>query len=218
MQLKSEFIQSKMGSEIVIAVTAAMETAINTCLKMDPDALTQFARFSDKVIAIELEDTGIKLYCLPSALGISIMSQYQGEADTLISGRPLSMAKLALMNDTQVMFDGEVKITGDVELGQKFKKALERIDIDWEEHLSRVTGDVIAHKTGQAIREMASWWRNNTARAQTNGREYLQQEADVLPVGDEAEDLYHGIETLRDDTARIEARIKQLVSKHKKAD
>ncbi|VAW91869.1 Protein YigP (COG3165) clustered with ubiquinone biosynthetic genes [hydrothermal vent metagenome] len=213
MQAKTE-----LKSEIAMAVTAAMETAINAYLKMDPDASGQFARFNDKVIAIELVDMGIKLFCLPSAQGISIMSQYQGEADTLISGRPLSMAKLALMNDTQVMFDGEVKISGDVELGQKFKKAIEDIDIDWEEHLSRATGDVIAHKTGQAIREMASWWRNNKTRAQANGREYLQQEVDVLPMCDEAETLYQNIETLRDDTARIEARIKQLAGKNKESE
>ncbi len=211
MQAKSESIKS----EIAIAVTAAMETAVNTYLQMDPEALEQFAVFNEKVIAIELEGTGIKLYCLPNKQGITIMSQYQGDADTLISGRPVSMAKLALLNDTQVMFEGEVKISGDVELGQKFKKALENIDIDWEEHLSRVTGDVIAHKTGSAIREMASWWRNNKKHAQTNSREYLQQEVDVLPMSEEVEHLYHGIETLRDDTARIEARIKQLLNKNK---
>jgi len=206
--------KSEITSEIAMAMTAALETTINTCLKMDPDALAQFARFDNKVIAVELDGTGIKLYCLPSASGISIMTQYQGETDTLISGRPVSMAKLALFNDTQVMFAGEVKISGDVELGQKFKKALESIDIDWEEHLSRLTGDVIAHKTGQAIREMVSWWRNNKAHAQANGREYLQQEVDVLPINDEVEALYNDIETMRDDTARIEARIKLLVSKN----
>ena len=206
-------------SEIAMAITAALETTINAYLKLDPETLQQFARLKDKVIAIELEgmpDFTIKLYCLPSTQGISIMSQYQGKADTLISGRPLSLAKLTLFKDTRVMFDGEVKITGDVELGQKFKKILEGIDIDWEEHLSSVTGDVIAHKAGHAIQEISSWWRNNKARAETNGRDYLQQEVEVLPMSNEAEIFYNDIETLRDDTARIEARIKQLASKNKK--
>jgi len=218
MQAKSESSQSNISSEIAMAITAAMESAVNTYLKMDPEAFEQFAHFSEKVIAIELEDTGIKLFCLPTQQGMTIMSQYQGDADTLISGRPISMAKLALLNDTQVMFEGEVKISGDVELGQKFKKVLENIEIDWEEHLSRITGDVIAHKTGQAIREMASWWRNNKEHAQNNGREYLQQEIDVLPMSDEVEHFYKGIETLRDDTARIEARIKQLTTKNRETE
>jgi len=200
----------EIKSEITVAITAALEAAVNGYLKMDPDGLNNFSQFREKVIAIELDSTGITLFCLPDAHGITIMSQYQGEADTTISGRAVSMAKLTLLNDTQVMFDGEVTITGDVELGQQFKKALDNIDIDWEEHLSRITGDVIAHKAGHFIREISSWWHNNAERAQHNGREYLQHELDILPIGDEAETHYAGIEKLRDDAARLEARIKRL--------
>ena len=202
----------ELKSEIAIAITAAMETTVNGYLKMDPEALSRFARFSDKVIAIELDTTGLTLYCLPSAEGVAIMSQYQGEPDTTISGRPISMAKLTLLNDTQVMFDGEVKISGDVELGQQFKKALDGLDIDWEEHLSRITGDLIAHKTGHFFREITQWWHNNRQHAQDNSREYLQQEMEILPMGEEAEVFYSEIEQLRDDTARLEARIRRLDS------
>jgi len=201
-----------LKAEVSMALTAALETAINTYLQMDPDTLHRLARFSDKVIAIELQDTGITLFCLPQAQGMTIMSQYQGEPDTIISGRPVSLAKLTILNDTQVMFAGDVTISGDVELGQGFKKLLENMDIDWEEHLSRVTGDIIAHKTGHAIREMASWWRNNGKRAQENGREYLQEEIKVIPDEEEVEAFFAGVETLRDDAARLAARISQLAT------
>ena len=201
-----------LKTELSMALTAALETAINTYLQMDPDTLRKLANFSDKVIAIELLDTGLTLYCLPQADGMSIMTQYQGEVDTTISGRPVSLAKLTVLNDTQVMFAGDVTIRGDVELGQRFKKLLENMDIDWEEHLSRVAGDVIAHKTGHAIREMAAWWRNNRERSQENGREYLQEEVQVIPGKDEVETFYRDVETLRDDVARFAARLSQLES------
>ena len=202
-----------LKAEISMALTAALETAINTYLQMDPDTLQQLSKFSDKVIAIELLDTGLTLYCLPQAQGMTIMSQYQGEPDTTISGRPVSLAKLTIMNDTQVMFAGEVTISGDVELGQRFKKLLENMDIDWEEHLSRVTGDIVAHKTGHAIREMAAWWRNNSERAQQNGREYLQEEVNILPEKQEVEAFFNDVEFLRDDAARLAARISNLQEK-----
>jgi len=202
-----------LKTEISMALTAALETAINTYLQMDPDTLQQLSKFSDKVIAIELLDTGLTLYCLPQAQGMTIMSQYQGAPDTTISGRPVSLAKLTIMNDTQVMFAGEVTISGDVELGQRFKKLLENMDIDWEEHLSRVTGDIVAHKTGHAIREMAVWWRNNSERAQQNGREYLQEEVNILPEKHEVEAFFSDVESLRDDVARLAARITNLQEK-----
>ncbi len=202
-----------LKAEISMALTAALETAINTYLQMDPDTLQQLSKLSDKVIAIELQDTGLTLYCLPQTQGMSIMSQYQGAPDTTISGRPVSLAKLTIMNDTQVMFAGEVTISGDVELGQRFKKLLENMDIDWEEHLSRVTGDIVAHKTGHAIREMAAWWRNNSERAQQNGREYLQEEVNILPEKQEVEAFFSDVESLRDDVARLAARISNLQEK-----
>jgi ubiquinone biosynthesis protein UbiJ len=201
-----------LKAEMSMALTAALETAINAYLQMDPDTREKLAQLADKVIAIELVDTGITLFCLPQAAGMTIMTQYQGEADTTISGRPLSLARLSVMNDTQVMFAGEVTIRGDVELGQRFKKLLENMDIDWEEHLARVAGDVIAHKTGHAIRELAAWWRNNRERSQENGREYLQQEIQVIPDQEEAEAFYHDVEALRDDVARLAARIARLES------
>ena len=141
------------------------------------------------------------------------MSQYQGAPDTTISGHPISLAKLTIMNDTQVMFAGEVTISGDVELGQRFKKLLENMDIDREEHLSRVTGDIVAHKTGHAIREMAAWWRNNSERAQQNGREYLQEEVNILPEKQDVEAFFSDVESLRDDVARLAARISNLQQK-----
>jgi len=202
-----------LKAEISMALTAALETAINTYLQMDPETLQQLSKFSDKVIAIELQDTGLTLYCLPQTQGMTIMSQYQGAPDTTISGRPVSLAKLTIMNDTQVMFAGEVTISGDVELGQRFKKLLENMDIDWEEHLSRVTGDIVAHKTGHAIREMAAWWRNNSERAQQNGREYLQEEVNILPEKQEVEAFFSDVESLRDDVARLAARITNLQQK-----
>ena len=202
-----------LKAEASTALTAALETAINAYLQMDPDTLQRLGDFADKVIAIEMQDTGIILYCLPEASGINIMSQYHGEPDTIIAGRPVSLAKLGLLHDTQVMFEGEVTIRGDVELGQRFKRLLENMDIDWEEHLSRVVGDVIAHKTGHAIREMASWWRNNRERAQENSREYLQEEIQLVPSREEVETLYQDVETLRDDVARLAARIANLESR-----
>lgn len=199
-----------LKAEVSMALTAALETAINSYLQLDTDTMQKLAGFSDKVIAIELQDTGLTLYCLPQPHGLTIMTHYEGEADTTISGRPVSLARLAVMDDTEVMFAGDVIIRGDVELGQRFKKLLENMDIDWEEHFARVAGDVIAHKTGHTIREMATWWRNSAERSRANAREYLQEEVQIIPDKEEVEAFYTAVETLRDDVARAAARISQL--------
>lgn len=205
-------------SELLIAATAGLEQAVNAWLALDPDALARFGPCFGKVIAIDLQQTGLMLYCLPTPQGLTFMTQYQGKADTTLSGRPFALFKLATGDSTRVMFDGEVTIRGDVELGQAFKRAMDRLDIDWEEHLSRLTGDVIAHKAGYVVRELAQWWQNNSARLAANAREYIQDEVQLNPSRAEAEDFYRHIANLRDDLARLQARVDILLKKQGQSD
>ena len=116
--------------ELAMTITAGLETALNTALRLDPAALDQLTRFTDKVIAIELQGLDLTLYLLPGSHGITLMSQYPAEPDTVLSGTPLAMAKMALGPDaSKVLFAGEVTIRGDVETGQRFKRLLDELEI-----------------------------------------------------------------------------------------
>jgi len=204
-----------LRSELAVAATAAIEQAVNGFLQLDPNSARSLGRFEGKVIAMVLEGSGVTLYCLPGQNGMHIMTQYTGPVDTTIAGRPAAMLRLAVGDSRQVLFSGEVTIRGDVELGQRFKRMLDKLHIDWEEHLSRLTNDLIAHKLGFVAREAASWLQNAGQRLSRDGAEYLQQEVFATPTHEEVEAYYQGVETLRDDVARLAARIQQLNSKLK---
>jgi len=201
-----------LSTELALAATELLEQSINAALRLDPAGAAGLARFSGKVVAIELQDSPLTVYCLPDAGSLMLLSQYSGEPDTVLRGRPLALLKLMSGDSRRVMLAGEVKIEGDVELGRQFKQALERLQFDWEEALARIAGDVGAHKTGHLLREVASWWANTRERLAANGAEYLQQEVWVLPTRTEVEQFYQDVETLRDDVARFAARLEQLES------
>jgi len=199
-----------LSAELALAATEILEQSINAALRLDPAGAAALDRFTGKVIAIELQDSPLTVYCLPGAGSLMLLSQYSGEPDTVLRGRPLALLKLVGGDSRQVMLSGEVKIEGDVELGRQFKQALDRLHIDWEEILSRITGDVVAHKAGLLLREVANWWSNTRERLAANGAEYLQQEVWVLPTRAEVEQFYQQVETLRDDVARLASRLEQL--------
>ena len=205
-------------SELAVAATAGLEQAVNAWLTLDPDALTRFAPCFGKVIALDLQGTGLMLYCLPGKQGLTFMSQYQGKPDTTLSGRPFALFKLAIGDSTEVMFEGEVTIRGDVELGQVFKRAMDKLDIDWEEHLSHLTGDVIAHKAGHLLREFGQWWQHSRQRMAEDAREYIQDEVQLNPTRNEAEHFYRDVAKLRDDVARLSARVNILLKKRGQSD
>lgn len=196
-----------LAAEFAASAAEALEHTVNAALRLDPEGAAAFGRFSGKVIAIELQDSPLSLYCLPAAGSLMLLSQYGGEPDTVLRGRPLALIKLVAGDSRRVMLEGEVQIEGDVELGQQFKQVLDRLQIDWEEQLARVSGDVVAHKAGQLWRDLGNWWGLTRERLAANGAEYLQQEMWVLPTHHEVERFYQDVETLRDDVARLAAKL-----------
>ena len=199
------------SAELAMSVTAGLETALNTALRLDPEAFQRLEKFSGKVIALELQGLNLTLYLLPGPDGISLMTQYCAEPDTILSGTPLAMAKMALApNASNVLFAGEVTIRGDVETGQRFKRLLDELDIDWEELVSRFSGDVVAHKLGNLVRATTTWGQQTLTILGQDAAEYLQQEGQDLPLPATVQQFMQAVDTLRDDTARLEARVARL--------
>ena len=195
--------------------TAGLEQALNALLRLDPGATKQLAKLHGQVVAVVLRGLALELYFVADESGqLQVLGQHEGTADAVISGSPFNLIRATDSQEGSAqLFAGDMSITGNTELAHQFSGILGNLDIDWEEHLSRVTGDIVAHKTGHAIREMAAWWRNNSERAQQNGREYLQEEVNILPEKQEVEAFFSDVESLRDDVARLAARITNLQQK-----
>jgi ubiquinone biosynthesis protein UbiJ len=110
------------------------------------------------------------------------------------------------------LFKGDVQIDGDTELGQRFQDILRNMDIDWEERLSLILGDVAAHKLGNAVRGLFQWGRRGVASLQENLNEYITYETNSVPARFEVDNFNQDVDNLRDDTERLNARVQRLQS------
>ena len=197
--------------QLPTAITAALETAINGVLALDPDTVQSLRELDGKVIAIELRGLDTALYLIPTDRGLNVFGHFEGEPDTTLRGAPLAMARMSLAEQaSDSFFAGEVEISGDVELGGRFREILDGLDIDWEEHLSHITGDVVAHKVGSAVRDILQWGRKTLDTLGRDGAEYLQEESRDLPNRYEVDGFLAEVDGLRSDVDRLEARIKRL--------
>ena len=203
-----------MLPELNAAFTAVLETAVNSYLKLAPDSLTRLGRLQGKVVAVELRGLKQTLYLLPDQQGLMIQSHFEGEPDATLSGTPVSFAELSLSsNPNRVLFRGDVTISGDIKLGQDFKRILDELDVDWEEVLSQYTGDVVAHKLGDLLRGFNQWGRNTLNTLGQDAAEYLQQESFDLPFKEEVEPFLKEVNRVRDDVERLAARVARLQQK-----
>jgi ubiquinone biosynthesis protein UbiJ len=108
------------------------------------------------------------------------------------------------------VFEGRVRVEGDTALAQHFGTILADLDIDWEEQLSKLTGNIVAHEVGRVARTAAGYADRMRATLEQNLREYLQEEARVLPTRFEIREFLDAVDVLRDDVERLGARIERL--------
>lgn len=195
-------------------ISRGLEATFNRYLGMDPVACARLAGLDGRVIALELRGLDLMLVFRVQGQGIAFIDEPDQKPDTLLRGTPLSITRLGFGrgNATGTLFSGDVEISGDVETGQAFKAVLDAIDIDWEEQLARLTGDVVAHQLGNAARHTGRWLDNARLTLEQDLSEYLQEELRVVPTRIEIENLIEDIGRLGMDTDRLEARLRRLLA------
>lgn len=195
-------------------IASIIEIALNRALQMDEHTLNQVIALRGKVIGIELgnETTGINVsfYLAPALDGIQVLTECETGADTTIRGTPLSLLQTALSDDRKTLFKGEVVIDGDMALGQKFQKILDGLEMDWEEPLSKIIGDIAAHQVGEVVRGFAGFAKSAFNSLTMSTSEYFQEETKDVVNSVELERYTNKIDVLRADVDRLEARFNKV--------
>lgn len=190
---------------------AGLESALNRYLRLDPAIGARLAPLAGKVIALELRGLDLTLHMLPHGGGIHLLGDYAGVPDTVISGALFSLLRLGVgKGERGPLFEGAVEVRGDVETGQRFEAVLRDIDIDWEEQLSRLVGDVAAHQVGVMLRGVRDWGIRSADHLRRDIGDYLQEESAQLPRHEEVDEFTAAVDRLRGDADRLAARVRRL--------
>jgi ubiquinone biosynthesis protein UbiJ len=193
-----------------------LETAFNNYLALDPEAPEKLTAFDGKLICINISGLNKRIYLLINGSKISVLKQHDAEPDATIIGSPAALFKLGVHRDSApLFFAGEVEIRGDTRLGRQFKSLLADMEIDWEEHLSRLIGDIAAHRVAGLFNELKEWSESVAGNFADDVGEYLQEESRDVVSGAEMGMFYQQVDKLRDDTERLKARIDRLSAVHR---
>jgi ubiquinone biosynthesis protein UbiJ len=163
-------------------------------------------------VAIRVRGTALAMYFVFDQEQINLTTEFGEEPDVVISGSLLTLARMLRGTGEAAIRSGDVELTGDAATAQRFQKLLEFTKPDIEEELSRVIGDVAAHRIGELARAFGSWARDARTTMGENLREYLQEENRKLPTRYEVERFSDRVDVLRDDVERVAARLDRLES------
>ena len=188
------------------------EIAGNRVLALDDNALEHCRELQGCIVSIELTDLDKTLYCHPGSWGIRFSQQKPSrDPDSRIRGRLMALVNLSLQKDKlSTSIQERVEIIGNASVAQKFQKLFSEMDIDWEEQLAQVTGDITAYRIFQGMNKARQWLHGSFDSLSSSTWEYLQEESRHLPTQVEFDAFSEQVTQTRYDVERLEARLAQL--------
>jgi ubiquinone biosynthesis protein UbiJ len=187
-----------------------LEQALNRNVADSRRAQSLVRQLDGRVMSLVAQDTPVTLYFRARDGRLSIVTRHEGDVDASLAGTPLSLLMLAGPRAEGGLRGGSVRIEGDAEVAQRFRELLAVARPDVEEELALVLGDVAAHRIARVARDLLQWGRAATDSLATNVVEFLQEEGRDLPTRVETEEFLAGVDRLRDDAERLEARLARL--------
>jgi len=192
---------------IIQGLTVSIEAVVNTALRYDPASQKKIAAISD-ILAVEVTTPALTLYIRGQADGIVVLSYCEAPVATHLQGSPLDL--LALLKQPSNLSNSGVTLAGSTSLLQQWQGILQQLDIDWEDAISQIIGDIAGPLASSGIRASAQWAQSQAKEQQRLIAEYLPEELKVTPSKPEVEQLFDGISHLKLDVDRLEARLKRI--------
>ncbi|MCH9644168.1 MAG: SCP2 sterol-binding domain-containing protein [Gammaproteobacteria bacterium] len=193
-----------------------LEKAINGYCRLDQNTIDRLQSLEGKVIQCDITDWGAHLYILPHDHGMRLTKDHTGSVDTTISGTLNGLMRVGCQKGSSTAATkNNVSITGNMQVAQSMQEILGKIDIDWEEHLSKLMGDSIAHQIGWRTRQVVSAGKGIADSFKQSLTEFLHHESRSVPTQKECDAFCQDVTHVKNDVERVEARINQLKQKMK---
>ena len=192
------------------AAVATLERAINFALRYDPGTTLKLESLHGQVFAIECTEPALILFIHIDA-PMRLSEHYDGPVTTRIVGSLKDFTQLATAEDPAgALINSDISVHGKsgplIELQQIFKL----LDVDWEEPIAEIIGDVPAHHVGVGIRRAAKFAKTLPPKLQTRIEKHLYEESKLLPTRADVDQWVDGVAKLNIDIERMRARVMQL--------
>ena len=192
-------------------IASVLERALNATLAMDPASVQLLAKLDGRVIAMNIESIDGSFYLLPHRERVTIEIDHDQNPDIVIKGGLLAYVRSATASVRgSANPDQLLEISGDAHSVAVLRDFLRSLQLDFEEQLSSLIGDMPARQAGNQIRSFAEWAEQVGQSIAVNTGEYLTEEKQLLVARPRIDRFLIAVDQLRNDTERLASRLGTL--------
>ena len=177
---------------------------LNRLLAAESWARERLAPFSGETLELRAPPLPTLRFAIREGGGVQASDAEPGLVMTL---KPQLVAALVRGEDHALR---AVVVEGNSRLAAEVLVLVRHLRWDAEEDLSRIVGDVAAHRIAAAGRAFAAWHFDAAQRLIAAFVDYATEEKRVLTRRAELDELAESLARLRDGTARLEKRLERL--------
>ena len=187
---------------------SAAAAVVNHLLRGAAWARAELKAHAGKTARFELFPAGFSLTVLDS--GEVSAAGVDAVAAVTLRLTPGLMLRLAARDESAWQ---EVDAAGDTDFAATINQLARNLRWDVEEDLSRVFGDIAAHRMVETGRVFRRWGNQSAEGVARSFTEYWTEEQPVIVAPRELDEFNRDVDTLRDDAARLEKRVEILINR-----
>ena len=194
------------------------EELLNRVLAKDPHLQSQLVKFAGKSLQINVHPPGIMVTALLEKDRIELLSTEAELRDiqitASITGNVGQLLPLILeKRDNRPLSNPALAITGDASFIQELHASLSSLDIDWEDYLAPLLGNLITNELSHISNDIRNWSKQASVNMRRNVNEYLTEEARIFPKKEQLDDFSEEMDYLKIRIDRINAKASILDQK-----
>lgn len=187
-----------------------LEDVVNRGISTSVEAADLCRRLSGRRLLVD--PRGLPGFLLVAAEDDALRFSFTDDpaADCTVRGLPITLIGAGMSGTAEALRQGAAEVSGDPSIAQDFRRLLDLVRPDWEEELSRIFGDLIAHQLGNLARGVLDWGRRAADTLARDSGEFLTEESRQIPTRFEIEEFLDEVDRLRDDVERCAARLERI--------
>ncbi|GIU46847.1 ubiquinone biosynthesis accessory factor UbiJ [Shewanella algidipiscicola] len=202
-----------MKRDIVLLLSAAIETALQQAVKQSPQAYAKQHTLHGKVLCIQLTQLSWPIYLL-FAKEIQVFSQYDDEITTQVEVDITTLYRLTEgANLTELIKQDKLKLEGDLNLLQSFSHFMQQVEFDFAEPLSKWIGDAPTHMLQQGAKQLRQGLADIFNKSRDHVGQLVVEEYRLSPHKIEFIHFSDRIDELKNDTDVLNQRIERLITR-----